>query len=168
MNSPCRVTRIPPIPLFQRGWGGISPLRKISRAKCTRNKNYKIKRFSPQRAQRKRRENQNIKILTSSVLSVSSVVQNFSVWGDWEIRLIVPEQVSARQVMFLSDQLQATYTRALRNIRSHGPSSPHSSGCHEYCVVRNRRSGCGIMMVKRPSAVVKPVKPSGEPFGLCG
>ena len=33
---------------------------------------------------------------------------------------------------------------------------------------RNRRSGCGIMMVARPSAVVKPVEPFGEPFGLAG
>jgi len=48
-------------------------LRKISRTKCTRNKNHKIKRLSPQRAQRaqrKSRENQNINILTSSVYSV--------------------------------------------------------------------------------------------------
>jgi len=58
----------------------LSLLRKISRTKCTRNKNHKIKRLSPQRAQRaqrKSRENQNIKILTSSVFSV---VQDFPVW----------------------------------------------------------------------------------------
>ena len=43
-------------------------------------------------------------------------------------------------------------TRALRNIRNHGDASPHSSGCHDICTVRNTRSGCGIRIVKRPSA----------------
>ena len=36
---------------------------------------------------------------------------------------------------------QETATRALRNILSHGPSSPQSSGCHEFCIVRATRSG---------------------------
>ena len=42
----------------------------------------------------------------------------------------------------------------------------HSSGCHDICTVRNTRSGCGIRIVKRPSAVVSPVMPCGEPFGV--
>ena len=37
---------------------------------------------------------------------------------------------------------------------STAPSSPQSRGCHEFCTVRNTRSGCGIRIVKRPSAVV--------------
>ena len=35
-------------------------------------------------------------------------------------------------------------------------------------MLRNTRSGCGIIAVKRPSAVVTPVRPAGEPFGLNG
>jgi hypothetical protein len=34
--------------------------------------------------------------------------------------------------------------------------------------VRNTRSGCGIMMLKRPSGVVTPAMPRGEPLGLAG
>ena len=36
------------------------------------------------------------------------------------------------------------------------------------CTLRNTRSGCGISAVKRPSAVVTAVRPSGLPFGLNG
>ncbi len=61
-----------------------------------------------------------------------------------------------------------TQTRALRNIRNHGPSSPQSSGCQELATVRNTRSGCGIRMLKRPSGVVSPVIPCGDPLGLYG
>ncbi len=61
-----------------------------------------------------------------------------------------------------------THTRALRNIRNHGPSSPQSSGCQELATVRNTRSGCGIRMLKRPSGVVSPVIPCGDPLGLYG
>ncbi len=63
---------------------------------------------------------------------------------------------------------QPTHTRALRQIRIHGLSSPHSSGCQEFCAVRNTRSGCGISNVTRPSGVVMPVSPRGEPFGFAG
>jgi hypothetical protein len=41
-------------------------------------------------------------------------------------------------------------------MRIHGESSPRLSGCHDICTVRKTRSGCGIMIVKRPSAVVTP------------
>ena len=61
-----------------------------------------------------------------------------------------------------------TKRRAFANIRYHGDSSPHASGCHDICTVRNTRSGCGIRIVKRPSAVVSPVIPCGEPLGLYG
>src|SRR6266508_875247 len=61
-----------------------------------------------------------------------------------------------------------TQTLALRNIRIHGESSPQSSGCQDICTVRNTRSGCGMRIVKRPSAVVNPVMPPREPLGLYG
>lgn len=63
---------------------------------------------------------------------------------------------------------QPTHTRALRNSRIQGPSSPQASGCQECCTVRNTRSGWGIRRVTRPSRVVSPVMPSGEPLGLAG
>ena len=63
---------------------------------------------------------------------------------------------------------QFTHTRALRNIRIQGASSFQSSERHEFCTARNTRSGCGIMIVTRPSRLVKPVIPRGEPFGLAG
>ncbi len=61
-----------------------------------------------------------------------------------------------------------THFLAFLNIRIHGPSSPQPSGCHECCTARNTRSGCGIMMVKRPSGVVRPVMPWAEPLELDG
>jgi hypothetical protein len=63
---------------------------------------------------------------------------------------------------------QPTKTRALRNMRSHGESSPHAAGRWLSCTLRNTRSGWGIMIVTRPSAVVRAVSPRGEPLGLCG
>ena len=61
-----------------------------------------------------------------------------------------------------------TQTRAFLNIRIQGESSPHDSGAHECTAVRNTRSACGIITVKRPSSFVTEVMPSGEPFGLYG
>lgn len=60
--------------------------------------------------------------------------------------------------------------KALRKRRIHGPSSPQkrSGGRHESCTERKPRSGWGIMMVARPSADVKAVRPPSEPFGLWG
>src|SRR5690606_39436713 len=63
---------------------------------------------------------------------------------------------------------QPTQTRALRNMRIQAPSSLQSSGYQEFCTARKTRSGCGIMMVTRPSRVVRPVMPRGEPLGLAG
>ena len=63
---------------------------------------------------------------------------------------------------------QPTATRAFLKSRSHGPSSPHSSGCHEFVMVRNTRSGCGIRISARPSSLVSPAIPSTEPLGLSG
>ena len=61
-----------------------------------------------------------------------------------------------------------THFLAFWNMRSHAPFSCQSLGCHEFCTARNTRSGCGIMMLKRPSGVVSPVMPCGEPLGLSG
>lgn len=62
----------------------------------------------------------------------------------------------------------STQTRAFLNRRIHGESSCHSSGCHECCTALNTRSGCGIMMVARPSSLQKPVRPCGDPLGFSG
>src|SRR5262245_18054566 len=64
--------------------------------------------------------------------------------------------------------LQPTQVRALSKRRCHGEHSPQSAGCHESCAVRNTRSGCGIMIVTRPSAFDRPAMPFGEPFGFAG
>lgn len=61
-----------------------------------------------------------------------------------------------------------SHFRALRNNLIHDASSIQSSGRHECCTALNTRSGCGIIIVKRPSSLVRPVIPSGEPFGLAG
>ena len=53
-------------------------------------------------------------------------------------------------------------------MRSQGLASLLSPLVQLIWMLRNTRSGCGIMAVKRPSAVVTPVKPPGEPFGLNG
>ena len=63
---------------------------------------------------------------------------------------------------------QPTARRALRNMRIQGPSSPQSSGCQEFWRVSATRSGCGIMIVTRPSPFDSPQMPSVEPFGLAG
>ena len=49
---------------------------------------------------------------------------------------------------------QLHHTRALRNMRSHGESPFQSAGRQLRFTARGVRSGCGIMIVKRPSAVV--------------
>ena len=54
------------------------------------------------------------------------------------------------------------------NSRIHGDAPCHSRGRHESCTLRKTRSGCGIRMVARPSWLVRPVMPSGEPFGFVG
>ena len=48
---------------------------------------------------------------------------------------------AARMAVIETVARQATQTRALRNMRIHPLSSPHSAGCHEFCTVRNTRSG---------------------------
>ena len=47
-------------------------------------------------------------------------------------------------------------------MRIHGLSSPHSGGCHDSWAVRNTRSGCGMMIVTRPSGVVSAAMPPGR------
>ncbi len=65
-------------------------------------------------------------------------------------------------------RVQPSHTRALRNRRSQGESSPQRSGRQLICTLRNTRSGCGISASTRPSAAWKPVRPAGEPLGLSG
>lgn len=76
--------------------------------------------------------------------------------------------VTAQALVLMPVPRYPTHFRALRNRRIHGESSPSVSGDQDICTVRKTRSGCGIMIVKRPSAVVTPVMPAGEPFGLYG
>ena len=61
-----------------------------------------------------------------------------------------------------------THFLAFWNIFSQAPFSCQPYGCQEFCTARNTRSGCGIMIEKRPFGVVRPVMPCGEPFGLSG
>lgn len=63
---------------------------------------------------------------------------------------------------------QPTHTRALRNIRSHGESPAQSFGAQLKLAARRVRSGCGIRIVARPSRLLRPAMPSGEPLGLSG
>ena len=61
-----------------------------------------------------------------------------------------------------------THPLAFLNNLIHGESSPASSGAQDICTVLNTRSGCSIRIVNRPSAVVSPVIPSGDPLGFSG
>src|SRR5690606_41244799 len=65
---------------------------------------------------------------------------------------------------------QPTHLRAFANMRNQGAfsKSRQSFGTQDCCTTRNTRPGCGILMVTRPSGVVKPVAARGEPFGLAG
>ena len=63
---------------------------------------------------------------------------------------------------------QSNALRALTNMCNHALLSAQSSGCQLICAVRNTRSGCGIMMVARPSVDVTPAMACGEPFGFSG
>jgi hypothetical protein len=63
--------------------------------------------------------------------------------------------------------LYPTHRRAFWKRRNQGPSScGQSRGSQEYCRRRKQRSGWGISIVTRPSALVRPVIPSGEPLGF--
>ncbi len=63
---------------------------------------------------------------------------------------------------------QPTHFLALRKIRIQPEASVQSSGYQESSIARWLRSGCGIMIVKRPSSVVKAVRPPFEPLGFAG
>lgn len=63
---------------------------------------------------------------------------------------------------------QPTHLRAFQNMRIQPESFVHSAGCQESCTARRLRSGCGMMIVKRPSSFVNAARPSAEPFGLNG
>ena len=61
-----------------------------------------------------------------------------------------------------------THFRALRQICIQGLNTLMSPCVHDICTLRKTRSACGIMAVKRPSAVVTAVSPPGLPFGFSG
>lgn len=82
----------------------------------------------------------------------------------WCVPMAPPRQFTVDTAM----ERYPTKRRAFANIRYHGDSSPHASGCHDICTLRKTRSGCGIRIENRPSAVVSPVIPCGEPLGLYG
>jgi hypothetical protein len=63
---------------------------------------------------------------------------------------------------------QPTHRLALCHNCIHGLNADGSPWVQLICMLRNTRSGCGIMAVKRPSAVVTAVRPPGLPFGLNG
>ena len=60
-----------------------------------------------------------------------------------------PRPLFSRLPEAISSPVYPLHFRALRNMRIHGESSPRFSGCQDICTVRNTRSGCGIMIVKR-------------------
>ena len=68
----------------------------------------------------------------------------------------------------LQRRLLADPAPRVANIRIHGLGCAASPVVQLICTLRNTRSGCGISAVKRPSAVVTAVRPSGLPFGLAG
>ena len=64
---------------------------------------------------------------------------------------------------------QPTQARALRNMRIHGESSPHSRGAPRHLHAAEHALGMRHQhRSTRPSAAVNPAMPLGEPFGLSG
>jgi hypothetical protein len=61
-----------------------------------------------------------------------------------------------------------TAARSGRDGTTGRPRAAVSPGSQEYCRRRKQRSGCGIRIVTRPSALVRPVMPSGERGGVSG
>ncbi len=53
-------------------------------------------------------------------------------------------------------------------MRNQPEYSPAPSGRQEFCAYRNERSGCGMVMVTRPSALVTAAMPNGDPLGFAG
>jgi len=58
--------------------------------------------------------------------------------------------------------------RAFWNIRNHGVLPSQAFGQNDPDTPAIVRSGCGIRMVTRPSALVTEAMPAGEPFGFAG
>lgn len=69
---------------------------------------------------------------------------------------------------FVRAEPQPTHFLALRQSCIQGLNSLWWPLVQDIWTLRNTRSGCGIMAVKRPSAVVTAVRPPGLPFGLSG
>ena len=86
--------------------------------------------------------------------------------ADRSFDLLEPHFASSRSISSTIRKLHSTHFRALRKMRIQGESSALRSGDHDSCTLRKTRSGCGMTMVKRPSGVVSPVMPRGEPLGL--
>lgn len=77
----------------------------------------------------------------------------------------------ARSSQINSSEYLAAYPiqrRALCHNCIHGLWVAAFSGVQLFWMLRKTRSGCGIVAVKRPSAVVTAVKPPGLPLGLAG
>src|SRR5438270_457207 len=80
----------------------------------------------------------------------------------------VPEDVELLFREALTCFWQSTKRRALRNRRIQPLYSPASRGRQEFCTWRNERSGCGMVMVTRPSRFESAAMPKGVPLGLAG
>ena len=78
----------------------------------------------------------------------------------------IPAATGKYAATFLLRQSYDSAQRALRKALSQGPASPQLSGCQELQHALTTRSGWGIMMVTRPSALHRPVIPQGDPLGL--
>jgi hypothetical protein len=64
--------------------------------------------------------------------------------------------------------VQSTNLRAFLNSLIQPLYSPATTGRQEFCAERTERSGCGMVIVTRPSALLIAAMPEGEPFGLYG
>ena len=79
-----------------------------------------------------------------------------------------PEMFRRPLLMLRRKLNQPNALRAPANKRYQPLNSPQPSGAQLICALRYTRSGCGIMMVTRPSALLTPAMPCGEPLGLSG
>ena len=151
--------------------------RPFSSTTAMENLTTQILFYTPLRGTR-RHEEERQKAIVCKKLQLTDVPAKSKLAGEDHAVLLSPFKLRVPVIFRVSSclrdeflgflRVQFTQRRALRNILIHGPSSPQESGCQEFCTVRNTRSACGIKMVKRPSAVVRPVIPCGEPFGLNG
>ena len=90
--------------------------------------------------------------------------------GNLLLSVAMPVAIDRRNCLAndYSTVYQPRFFLALQNNRIQALSSPQSDGAHDCCTVRNIRSGCGIIIVTLPSALLTPAIPAGEPLGLSG